>query len=59
MSISHNIKICLKLQIPYYVPLTEQLQRAVNGNQEQLMMSLQGSEVILYLQWIEHYKTYP
>ena len=36
----NGLKICLKLQIPYYHPLNQWLLGATNGNQGQTRMGL-------------------
>ena len=53
LSINYNgyklLKICLKLQIPYYHPINQWLLTATNANQGQTEMDLWSSETINHL----------
>ena len=47
-----GLKICLKLQIPYYHQLNQWLLWATNGNHGLAVMHLQSSETINHSQWV-------
>ena len=47
-----DLKMCLKLQIPYYHPLNQWLLGETNGTQGQTMMELSTSDTINHPKWV-------